>query len=139
MLTRFIGCCFPSDKNAQTQNKDFNFVGDGDNPSSSSVDMKLLKTISQPTVIDQANGQPKLVKPSAKIDKGSATIMLDRLKIYNQSPDYEVFKCRIGNIAKIGATMVVRNPTNNADDKIVDKSVRILVIKIGSIFRNHKV
>lgn len=130
MLSRFIGCCFPSDKNTQVQANDFTFVGDdGDNPSSSSVDMKLLKTISQPIIVDQANGQPKLFKPNLYVDKGSKTIMLDRLKIYNQSSDYEVFKCKIGNIAKIGATMVVPKPITKVEEKEFVKSVSIKINK----------
>lgn len=127
MITRLIGCCFPSDKNSFTQNKVIKFDGNCNQTDSANDEGLAVKLGQQFTIMDQANGQPNQIKSYSNfVDKGSKNILLDRLKIYNESQDYEVFKSKMGNIAKVGATMVVRN-IREPSEKEASPSVRYLL------------
>lgn len=105
MIVGLIGCCFPSDKEKVIKSNDFNFCNDSHVRAGIDKSCPTSKLTSVFTVADgSANGQQfstRATKLNLNINKGTKTVLLDRLKLYNESFDPEIFKSRIGQCLTI--------------------------------------
>lgn len=119
MIAGLIGCCFPSDKDKIIKNNDFNIDS---NSSKTRNDIGKNCTISNLTSLltvadTSTNGQQfsaNTTKLNLNVDKGSTTLLLDRLKLYNENLDPETFKSKVGQCVTI---KTVKPATKNPLDK----------------------
>lgn len=112
MIAGLFGCCMPNDKSKAIKEKDVNMVS-SEIASCTEDGMSHLKLGNMFTMADRQNGQLKqTIKPSQK-KQVSKTLLLDRLKIYNESQDVEIFKSRIGQ-----ASIIVETKSPNPNDQV---------------------
>lgn len=108
MIAGLFRCCLPNDKSIVIKENDVN-MGQSDVASCTEDGMSHLKLGNMFTMAEKQNGQMKQVKVSHK-KQTTKTLLLDRLKIYNETQDVEIFKSRIGQASCI---MEVKSPNKN--------------------------
>ena len=128
MIVGLIGCCFPSDKDKVIKCNDFNTCNDINNRTEIGKNSTISKFTSMFTVADsKANGQQlstSVTKLNLNVNKGTKTILLDRLKLYNETLDPEVFKSRIGQCLTIKPANVQNNDKTASVSDSIYKLVR---------------
>lgn len=136
MVSNFLKCCFPSSNDSIINKKEFNDVSSRSDLVNQVTKAKFGNNF---TMIDdkekfKENGQMsnnKVIQiiPNENVSNNnvlmksqikSNTIILDRLRLYNESKDAEIFKSKVNNL--------IQNRTlndNSVINKLRTKSVRI--------------
>jgi hypothetical protein len=148
MFSKFIGCCFPSKNDHIVKVREFQTDNDDNDPTKKPHDIiKQAKLGNNFTMIEE-NGLMEEKKSSNNIarmsedqtsqkrlynhspirkvenddnQRNNRTVILDRMKLYNETQDHELFKSRISNIIQ------AKTMKTAYDDNTKLESVRLYI------------